>query len=37
VAGAGVADALDWVDGLSARIRSALVRLLPAKMVGRGT
>lgn len=37
VAGAGVADALDWVDGLSVRIRSALVRLLPGRMVGRGT
>ncbi len=37
VAGARVADVLDWLDSLGARVRAQLGRLLPDRLVGRGT
>jgi transglutaminase-like putative cysteine protease len=37
VAGGALADVLDWVDGLGARLRAQLGRLLPDRLVGRST
>ena len=36
VAGSAAADTLDWVDGIGARARSVLGRLLPERLVSRG-